>query len=251
MQHSRPKIAFGACSTIETCIHGLDLSFAVFEELVLFNTAQGWRLQGMKSDYEPVIVPPSYAMRIIDALENPLHKMLVLLAACTGLRASEALGLKWGDIKGGPIHVRRRWSAATMDELKTERSKAPVASHPTLPHFLSELRRMSPHASDSDWIFPSLKMCGRIPQSEHLRYGPSSSCRNQSWRGHGERAAVWSALVQIIACDVDDLDSKTDLKTAGSFPGRTRRSCSTDTYAPSPTKWLPRRGVFLRNVEWV
>jgi len=73
----------------------------------------------MKSDYEPVIVPPSDTMRIIDALGNPLHKVLVLLVACTGLRASEAVGLRWGDIRDGLIHVLRRWSAANLDEPKT------------------------------------------------------------------------------------------------------------------------------------
>jgi integrase len=61
--------------------------------------------------------------------------------------------------------VLRRWSAASLDEPKTERSKAPVACHPTLLHFLSERRKISPHASDNDWIFPSLKMHGRIPMS--------------------------------------------------------------------------------------
>jgi hypothetical protein len=46
-------------------------SFALFEELVLSNPAQGWRLKGMRSDYESVSVPPSDTMRIIDALESP------------------------------------------------------------------------------------------------------------------------------------------------------------------------------------
>jgi hypothetical protein len=41
-------------------------SFARFEELVLSNPAHGWRLKGMMSDYEPIIVPPSDTMRIID-----------------------------------------------------------------------------------------------------------------------------------------------------------------------------------------
>ncbi len=144
---------------------GAIFAFGMFEELALSNPARGWRLKGMKSDYEPVIVPPSDTMRIIDALESPLHRMLVLLVACTGLRASEAVGLRWGDIRDGLIQVRRRWSAATLDEPKTQRSKAPVACHSTLLHFLSEWRRISPHASDSDWIFPSLKMHGRIPMS--------------------------------------------------------------------------------------
>jgi integrase len=104
---------------------GAIFAFGMFEELAFSNPARGWRLKGMKSDYEPVIVPPSYTMRIIDALINPMHKVLVLLVACTGLRASEAVGLRWGDIRDGVIHVLRRWSAANLDEPKTERSQSP------------------------------------------------------------------------------------------------------------------------------
>jgi len=52
-----------------------------------------------------------------------------------------------------------------LGEPKTERSKAPPACHSTLFDFLSEWRKISPHAPDHDWIFPSLKMHGRIPMS--------------------------------------------------------------------------------------
>jgi integrase len=101
--------------------------------------------------------------------------VLLLLVACTGLRASEAVGLRWGDIRDELIHIFRRWSAADLDEPKTERFRAPVACHPMLLHFLNEWRKLSPYASDSDWIFPSLKMHGKIPMSagifvtDHLR----------------------------------------------------------------------------------
>ena len=148
-------------------------------------------------DYKGAIVPPSDTMRIIDTLINPMHKVLVLLVACTGLRASEAVGLRWGDIRDGLIHVLRRWSAASLDGPKTERSKAPVACHPTLLHFLNEWRKISPHASDSDWIFPSLKMHGKIPRSagifvtDYLRPAALKACVVM-----GRWSAVRSAFVE-------------------------------------------------------
>jgi len=194
---------------------GAIFSFAVFEELASTNPAKGWKLKGMASDFEPVIVPPSETMRIIDALESPQHKTLLLLVASTGLRASEAVGLRWGDIKDGLIHVRRRWSAATLDEPKTERSKAPVACHPTLLHLLSEWRKMSPYASDSDWIFPSLKMRGAIPMSagifvtDYLRPAAIKAGvvipDGQRFGLHSFRSSLATWMVSV---------AKTDLKTA-------------------------------------
>ncbi len=194
---------------------GAIFAFGMFEELTFSNPARGWRLKGMKSDYEPVIVPPSDTMRIIDALINPMHKVLVLLVACTGLRASEAVGLRWGDIRDGVIHVLRRWSAANLDEPKTERSKAPVACHSTLLHFLGEWRRISPQASDSDWIFPSLKMHGKIPMSagifvtDYLRPAALKVgvviADGQRFGLHSFRSSLATWMVSV---------AKTDLKTA-------------------------------------
>jgi integrase len=132
-----------------------------------------------------------------------------------GLRASEAVGLRWGDIKDGLIHVRRRWSAATLDEPKSARSKAPVACHPTLLHFLKEWRKMSPYVSDGDWIFPSLKMHGRIPMSAGIfvtdYFRPAALkvgvviANGQRFGLHSFRSSLTTWMVSV---------AKTDLKTA-------------------------------------
>jgi integrase len=226
---------------------GAIFAFGMFEELALSNPARGWRLKGMKSDYEPVIVPPSDTMRIIDALESPLHKVLVLLVACTGLRASEAVGLRWGDIRDGLIHVLRRWSAASLDEPKTERSKAPVACHPTLLHFLSEWREISPHASDNDWIFPSLKMRGRIPMSagifvtDYLRPAALKAGvvipDGQRFGLHSFRSSLATWMISI---------AKTDLKTAQGSLRWKNPQIMLDRYARSVTvEMIAAQGRFL------
>jgi integrase len=226
---------------------GAIFAFGIFEELAFSNPARGWRLKGMKSDYEPVIVSPSDTMRIIDALVNPLHKMLLLLVACTGLRASEAVGLRWGDIKDGLIHVRRRWSAASLDEPKTERSKAPVACHPKLFHFLSEWRKISPHASDNDWIFPSLKMHGRIPMSAGIfvtDYLRPAALKigivipdDQRFGLHSFRSSLATWMVSV---------AKTDLKTAQGSLRHANPQVLLDRYARSVTdEMVAAQGRFL------
>jgi integrase len=228
-------------------VMGSVFSFAVFEELASTNPAKGWKLKGMASSFEPVIVPPSDTMRIIDALESPQHKTLLLLVASTGLRASEAVGLRWGDIKDGLIHVRRRWSAATLDEPKTERSKAPVACHLTLLHFLNEWREMSPYASDSDWIFPSLKMRGTIPMSagifvtDYLRPAAIKAGvvipDGQRFGLHSFRSSLATWMVSV---------AKTDLKTAQGSLRHANPQLLLDRYARSVTdEMVAAQGRFL------
>ena len=66
--------------------------------------------QSSKSSYKAVIVSPEQAFRIMMELEEP-YRTLVFLIAVTGLRISEALGLKWSDLDydGKMIHLRRLW----------------------------------------------------------------------------------------------------------------------------------------------
>jgi integrase len=53
--------------------------------------------QTSKSNYKAVIISPEQAFRIMMELGEP-YLTLVFLVAVTGLRISEALGLKWSDL---------------------------------------------------------------------------------------------------------------------------------------------------------
>jgi integrase len=171
----------------------------------------------------------------------------MLLVACTGLRASEAVGLRWGDIKDGLIHVRRRWSAATLDEPKTARSKAPVACHPMLLHFLREWRKMSPYVSDGDWIFPSIKMHGTIPMSagifvtDYLRPAALkigiTIPDDQRFGLHSFRSSLATWMVSV---------AKTDLKTAQGSLRHANPQVLLDRYARAVTdEMVAAQGRFL------
>src|SRR6266852_4731172 len=63
------------------------------------------------SGYEAIIITPEQAYEVVRNLREP-ERTLTLLAAGTGLRISECLGLQWQDANfaDGMIHVRRTWT---------------------------------------------------------------------------------------------------------------------------------------------
>ena len=63
------------------------------------------------SGYEAMIITPEQAYVIVRDLREP-ERTLTLLAAGTGLRISECLGLQWQDVNFAEamIHVRRTWT---------------------------------------------------------------------------------------------------------------------------------------------
>lgn len=83
------------------------------------------------SSYEAMILTPEQAYAIVRNLREP-ERTLTLLAAGTGLRISECLGLQWQDVSfaDAMIHVRRTWTCGQVGLPKTKTSKGPVPLHP-------------------------------------------------------------------------------------------------------------------------
>jgi integrase len=78
-----------------------------------------------------MILTPEQAYAIVCNLREP-ERTLTLLAAGTGLRMSECLGLQWHDVNfaDGMIHVRRTWTCGQVGLPKSKASKGPVPVHP-------------------------------------------------------------------------------------------------------------------------
>ena len=122
------------------------------------------------SDYKAVIVSPEQAFRIMMELEEP-YRTLVFLVAVTGLRISEALVLKWGDLdyEHQMIHLRRVWVGNDIvEQLKTEGSAAPVPLGDLLADALRGWNQNSPYTKSDDRVFPSLKLKGKTPLSASI-----------------------------------------------------------------------------------
>jgi integrase len=117
------------------------------------------------SDYEAVVLSPEQTFAVLEHLDQPEYT-LALLIACTGLRQSEALALQWGDLDfaNHAIQIRRSWVLAEIGKGKTKLSKSAMPMHPVLAEAMQGWRRETLYHRDSDWVFASYKMKGKIPR---------------------------------------------------------------------------------------
>jgi integrase len=130
-----------------------------------------------KSAYRAIIITPAQTVAILKSLPSPLHYTLVLTCAATALRSSEILALRWSDVLWGEgrIRVSKRWAKGEDGETKTDASDGYVPLHPVLAGHLRAWQRQTPHAKETDFVFPSLRAMGRKPLSssvfvaDHLR----------------------------------------------------------------------------------
>ena len=121
------------------------------------------------SGYEAMILTPEQAYSILLNLKEP-ERTLTLLAAGTGLRISECLGLQWQDVgfAEGMIHVRRTWTCGRVGLPKSKASRAPVPLHPLLAEFMFPWKQETAYAEPSDWVFPSLRLKGKQPRVANM-----------------------------------------------------------------------------------
>ncbi len=121
------------------------------------------------SGYEAMILAPDQAYAIVRNLRDP-ERTLTLLAAGTGLRISECLGLQWQDVSFADemIHVRRTWTCGQVGSPKTKASKGPVPLHPLLAEFMICWKRTTPYPNPLDWVFPSLRSNGKMPRVANM-----------------------------------------------------------------------------------
>ena len=101
---------------------------------------------------------------MLTELQQP-YKQMVFLAAATGLRVSELLALKWGDINFDSLEIflNRGVVHQVIGDLKTEASRKPLPLDPDLAQSLIGWRRASAFNQGQDWVFASPEMQGKQP----------------------------------------------------------------------------------------
>jgi integrase len=118
-----------------------------------------------KSTYRPIIITPAQTVAILKSLPSPLHYTLVLTCAATALRSSEILALRWADVHWheGRIQISKRWAKGEDGETKTDVSDGYVPLHSLLAGHLRAWQRQTPHATETDFVFPSFRAKGKKP----------------------------------------------------------------------------------------
>ena len=120
--------------------------------------------QSAKREKMPDVLDAEELKKLLAELQNPAHA-LVFLTAATGLRVSEALGLKWSDVDfgNGAINLSRAIVHQHVGEMKTEASQKPVPMDGALATALLEWSGQTPYSQPGDWVFASPKMNGKQP----------------------------------------------------------------------------------------
>jgi integrase len=173
--HDTKGLAWTTVSKIRGIMHRV-YKVGVLHGLVAKNPVEHVETR-TRSNYRAILVTPGQTLEILKSLPSPLHYALVLTCAATALRASEILALRWSDVlwDEGRIRVSKRWAKGEDGETKTESSDGYVPMHPVLANHLRTWHRQTPHAKDTDFVFPSLRANGRKPLTasvfvaDHLR----------------------------------------------------------------------------------
>ncbi|MBA3701336.1 MAG: site-specific integrase [Rubrobacteraceae bacterium] len=114
---------------------------------------------------------PDQAKAFLKAARGDRYEALYVLAIHYGLRRGELLGLKWSDVQGNTLQVRRTMSETRVgrieEETKNGKGRRIELSEKALEALRSH-RRQQVGVKDSEYIFPSTT--GTPTNSSNLMY---------------------------------------------------------------------------------
>lgn len=138
------------------------LGVALTWGLITRNPAVGVRLP-KREKYEPVILSPDETRKLLAQVKGDRLEALFVLAAFTGMRSGEMLGLRWRDVdlEAGRLDVRTslwwkptpKGSVPVLTEPKTKRSQRTITLHPKVIEALTEHRRLHLLESKDGLVF--------------------------------------------------------------------------------------------------
>jgi integrase len=164
----------------------------------LFNHAMRWEFfsrnpislvrQSAKRVHVPDVLTVEEVGKLLIELGEP-WRTAIYVAVTTGLRVSELLGLKWGDVNSaaGEIRLCRGIVRQHIGEMKTEASRRPVPMDNALADVLIRWRGIAPYNQDGDYIFASPDKKGTQP------YWPNAAMEDHV-RPAAQRAGIQKRL---------------------------------------------------------
>jgi integrase len=126
---------------------GRVLSWAVDCGWLQKNSCSGVKLPRAGTKVVRMILKPEQTRALAGKLEEP-YATLVLFLAVTGLRISEAIGIKWSDFDGNALRISRRIYEGQAGETKTSKS---VRSLPIPEALVIRMRKLG----EGQWVFRS------------------------------------------------------------------------------------------------
>jgi len=92
---------------------------------------------------------------------------MALLCVCFGLRISEALALKWGDVDwlNSRLRVERGIVCQVVDDVKTSESRRDLHIDNDMLDTLKLWKQTTQFSGSDDWMFASPVQLGRLPWS--------------------------------------------------------------------------------------
>ena len=135
--------------------------------------------QSAKRQKLPDVLELDELRMLLGELANPA-RLLVFLNVATGLRISEALGLKWKDVDfaHSQLLLSRAVVHQHLGDMKTEASQKPVPIDGALLQALEDWSRQTLYRQNDDWVFASPDVGGKQP------YWPETLLK-----GHVQRTA--------------------------------------------------------------
>lgn len=147
------------------CVLSTMYHHAIRYEWLTFNPISRVRTSQRRLRDKDVLTPDEF-QKLVQQL-SIRDKAMVLLIGSTGLRRSEMIALTWSDLNTASMEVNilRSCVRNRLGKTKTESSRRPVPLHPVVLSALLEWRKQSPHATDLDFLFPSVRRKGERPMS--------------------------------------------------------------------------------------
>jgi integrase len=117
---------------------------------------------------KPISLTPEQFRLLLKTLGgDPCWRTMLLVAVGFGLRISELLGLKWGDVDwlGKTIRIERGVVKQIVDDVKTNCSARTMECADELLDILKQWKQVSQFSAPEDWMFASPSKLGRQPLS--------------------------------------------------------------------------------------
>jgi integrase len=104
--------------------------------------------------------------RFVHHLDEPF-RTISLVCVCFGLRISEALALKWGDVDwlNGKLRIERGIVRQRVGDVKTETSHKAITVTQTMNEALKAWKQTTQFSAQEDWMFASPSQLGSLPWS--------------------------------------------------------------------------------------